>query len=146
MSLNYNNKNNFLDISLSFFPLRQFSVGVFMEFSCKERETNARHTKSNYLTNNMLHACCASKAETDVLMPTFLKWAAQCVTALWPRWRCIPRCHSASHVTFLWMMTQRVPEADPILCHRFKCVHTLDLALCLNPHLHLCSSGTHLFS
>lgn len=112
-------------------------------------------TEGDYLANNIWHPCWASKADADVLMPTFLKWSAQCATAPWPKWHPSPRCHSASHVTFLWTRKERISEAIAVLCSHFigkvnhlECVNNSDLSLSLNSNFTLClyHTGIHLLS
>lgn len=111
--------------------------------------------KGDYLTNNIWHPCWASKADADVLMPTFLKWSAQCATAPWPRWHPGPRCHSVSHFTFPWMRMEKISEVMADLCfhligkaNHLKCVNNSDLSLGLNSNLILCPyhMGIHFLS
>lgn len=110
-----------------------------MWYSCIVQETNARHFKSDYHTNNIRHLYWAAKAGTDVLTSTFFKWSAQCATALWPKCYPIPRRHNPSHVTFLWMRMERISEVSSVLClhfmvkaNHYKYVNNSDLALYLN--------------
>ena len=121
-----------------------------MWYSCIVQETNARHFKSDYLTNNVWHLCWASKTGTDVLTSTFFKGSAQRATALWPKCYPIPRRHNASHVTFLWMRMERISEVSSVLClhfmekaNHYKYVNNSDLALYLNSNFaYVCATRT----